>query len=459
MATKTVAAGGGNFNVGSTWVGGVAPVAGDDIVANASSGNLTLATTNTVSLTGANFTGYTGTLAFGSFQMIFNTAGVFNITLSSGMTITYTTGYFNIQRQGTITSPATAKIIPVRFQGTFTITLVNDLHAQFFNIFTANTTYIGANVVFYNTFVNASAANITINSPYKMIWRPSSSAVSSNGLQPTGPAFVPPKGHFIFDSQYTVCIASGLELNGLHTASASSIFEFSTTQSAVGFTGNGSFNFVDQRGRLLAGINVANGGSCSIITNGVRFSDIEVYGENPFFANCAVYFHTGLETDRFTIGKLDYLGGNTTNKSSTVSIAGAGFFTASRVHMSTSLPIGFAPSSFTSFPAYGAAQPFTQSAAMLNLALSPTFSYSFGTISITCIPEKKLNLSSTVDSTPATISVTNGFITNANITDIENTGTTVLAYSSMGNTLTRTSGFTGTEPSGGGGESSYTFVN
>ena len=86
MATKTVAAGGGNFNVGATWVGGVAPVANDDIVANATSGNLIL-TANTVNLTGANFTGYTGTLALGGQQM--NLTSGSTVTLSSTMTITH----------------------------------------------------------------------------------------------------------------------------------------------------------------------------------------------------------------------------------------------------------------------------------------------------------------------------------------------------------------------------------
>ena len=62
MATITAAAGGGNWNVGSTWVGGVVPLTTDDVVLNATSGQVTI--TATAQCKDINFSGYTNTITF-----------------------------------------------------------------------------------------------------------------------------------------------------------------------------------------------------------------------------------------------------------------------------------------------------------------------------------------------------------------------------------------------------------
>jgi hypothetical protein len=61
MATKTVASGGGNWSASDTWSPSGKPAAQDDVVFNASSGNVTL-DESTALLKSLNMTGYTGTL-------------------------------------------------------------------------------------------------------------------------------------------------------------------------------------------------------------------------------------------------------------------------------------------------------------------------------------------------------------------------------------------------------------
>src|SRR5215207_283203 len=90
MATRTAAAGGGNWSAGATWVGGVAPTAADDAVLNATSGNVTIDSTACVCRS-LNCTGYTGTLTMAASHTLTigdATAGASNIALKlvPGMT-------------------------------------------------------------------------------------------------------------------------------------------------------------------------------------------------------------------------------------------------------------------------------------------------------------------------------------------------------------------------------------
>jgi hypothetical protein len=64
MATRTISAAGGNWNSTATWVGGVIPTTADDIVGDATSGNLVVNITPTIRF--ANFSAYTGTLTINS---------------------------------------------------------------------------------------------------------------------------------------------------------------------------------------------------------------------------------------------------------------------------------------------------------------------------------------------------------------------------------------------------------
>lgn len=75
MPTKTVSNAGGNWSATTTWVGGVVPVAGDDIAFTATSGNLTVNVAS-ANLVGVNFTNYVGTITFNA---NITTNGVLNL--------------------------------------------------------------------------------------------------------------------------------------------------------------------------------------------------------------------------------------------------------------------------------------------------------------------------------------------------------------------------------------------
>lgn len=81
MATRTISDAGGNWNSVDAWVEGAEPTASDDVVATATSGNVTL--TASATCKSAVFTGYVGTLTHPA-GVTWTIAG--NLTLVSGMT-------------------------------------------------------------------------------------------------------------------------------------------------------------------------------------------------------------------------------------------------------------------------------------------------------------------------------------------------------------------------------------
>lgn len=82
MATRTISNTGGNYNAVGTWVEGVVPTSADDIVATATSGQLTV---NVASAARSfNFTNYTNTLTLNS---LWTVSGVAVQTFVTGMTI------------------------------------------------------------------------------------------------------------------------------------------------------------------------------------------------------------------------------------------------------------------------------------------------------------------------------------------------------------------------------------
>lgn len=123
-ATRTISNAGGNYNTGSTWVEGSVPTSADDVVATATSGNLTVNAASAAK--SADFTNYTGTLTMNTSQ----TWTVQNdFKLVSGMTVTGT-GTLAINNTSTITSAGktwTGNLTIGTSTATFTVTLADNL--------------------------------------------------------------------------------------------------------------------------------------------------------------------------------------------------------------------------------------------------------------------------------------------------------------------------------------------
>jgi hypothetical protein len=103
MATITISAAGGNWNNTATWVGGVIPTTADDIVGDATSGNLVVNINATIRF--ANFSAYTGILTINSgFNLTTNGTTTTETTFGTGMTITgdgfYSSGNGRIRSNG-----------------------------------------------------------------------------------------------------------------------------------------------------------------------------------------------------------------------------------------------------------------------------------------------------------------------------------------------------------------------
>ena len=118
MAVITISNTGGNFNATTSWVGGVVPLTTDSISATGTSGPLTINVASTV--VGADFTGYTSTLAI-NFDFTIN-AGA--LILVNTMTIT---GTAYLIAAGTSTIKTNGLTIPwFRFSGQNTTRTLQD---------------------------------------------------------------------------------------------------------------------------------------------------------------------------------------------------------------------------------------------------------------------------------------------------------------------------------------------
>ena len=111
MPTVVVSGTGGNWSSTATWVGGALPAVGDDIVANATSGPLTV-DSNRTCLT-INFTNYTNATGFTISNGVTLTVSGTAITLGAGMTFTPgTTGILSTSNQAAITITFAGITIP-----------------------------------------------------------------------------------------------------------------------------------------------------------------------------------------------------------------------------------------------------------------------------------------------------------------------------------------------------------
>ncbi len=124
MATRTIANGGGNWTTAATWVEGVAPTAADDVVATATSGNITI--NSGAICRSADFTNYVATATHSTaitWTIGDATAGAGNIALKLVPGMTYTLGNTLTSAITFVSTSATVQTITTAGKLTGNITL------------------------------------------------------------------------------------------------------------------------------------------------------------------------------------------------------------------------------------------------------------------------------------------------------------------------------------------------
>jgi hypothetical protein len=127
MATRTLAAGGGNWATTGTWVEGFAPVAGDVVTCSGVSAALTVAAS--AACASIDFTGYTGTFQIGAAKSLTCTGPV---KFASGMTLSSGGTGAALILNGALTLTCAGQTLPfgLTLQGANTYTLADDCHVQ-----------------------------------------------------------------------------------------------------------------------------------------------------------------------------------------------------------------------------------------------------------------------------------------------------------------------------------------
>ena len=162
MPTRTVSNTGGNWNATTTWVGGVVPIASDDVAFTATSGNLTV-NVSTAQLVGINFTSYVGTITFSGFNI--NVAGTVNLG-TGGYTQAGASGGLNINGTTSLTTNGVTWTRGFVFSGAAgTLTLVDTLNVSNLvigpntGVYTINSNSIN---IFGNLTLGSVAANTVV---------------------------------------------------------------------------------------------------------------------------------------------------------------------------------------------------------------------------------------------------------------------------------------------------------
>jgi hypothetical protein len=253
MATITAAAGGGNWNVGSTWDGGVVPLTTDDVVLNAASGQVTI--TATAQCVDINFTGYTNTITFNANLTITGdltrSASVFSYAGTGGIIIAGTTAQI-------ISTTSVAWTIPVTFGGASPSISINgafNITAPLTLSSTTSPVIARANVFDLTENVHPSG-NITI---------------SSNGTY-TGSANIVVSG----SNNQTLTASGNHQIrNNLTIDKTGGVLTLSGTLNY----NTGTLTYVASGGTVNAGSSTLNiGASATLNTNGITWNNVTTSG-------------------------------------------------------------------------------------------------------------------------------------------------------------------------------------
>jgi hypothetical protein len=412
MATRTISNTGGNYNATGTWVEGVVPTSADDVVATATSGQLTINVAS-AALT-VNLTNYTNTLTITAATWTIS-GTVFNIPSAMTIVGNATTGVIALTGATTITT--NGKVIPYLSMGG-TKTLVGTLDCGRFNA-TADV----------NVVTTSATATMNITGDVSMSFR--SFAGSSSNFR-----FV----INITGSSQTI----GLNIGGNATLNLSS----SGTLTAI--AGGGV-----QATTSTSEINYISGALSSafaIFTTGGIFDISGVIIPNFFFRNSGSSYQITLNSDIRCV-EANFI--NDQQTLSNMTFTGVGKLDAQRSRMSP-----YTLNLTGVIRQYG-----------LSVVLTPGVTHSFGALSLTARTETSLftvnpsiRISSATPGTKAQMSVgLTQSIFGGNFTDIEVVGQplyTIAGTTSNTTNINIVDRYYYTAGGGGGvAGGSFTFVN
>jgi len=148
MATRTISDLGGNYNATTTWVEGVVPTSADDVVATATSGQLTVNVS--AAARSIDLTLYTNTLTLNN-NWTLNVTGLTH-TFGAGMDFASTNELARIIfiPNATLVQNTTNRIPGLRFAGNATRTLSTNIYCRHFDTASTNTATTNNNILYSN---------------------------------------------------------------------------------------------------------------------------------------------------------------------------------------------------------------------------------------------------------------------------------------------------------------------
>lgn len=158
MATRTISDLGGNYNATTTWVEGVVPTSADDVVATATSGQLTVNVS--AAARSIDLTLYTNTLTLNN-NWTLNVTGLTH-TFGAGMDFASASDTTRIifAQNATLVQNTTNRIPGLRFSGTATRTLSTNIYCRHFDTASSNTATTNDNILYSNgDFGNTTGLN------------------------------------------------------------------------------------------------------------------------------------------------------------------------------------------------------------------------------------------------------------------------------------------------------------
>lgn len=340
MATRTVSNTGGNWSATAAWVGGVVPIAGDNVNFTAASGNLTV-NVSTANLIGITFANYVGTITFNN---NINTSGTVNLGTggytqagASGLnligTTTLTSGGVTWSRTLTFTGTSITYTLSANWTNTGTVTFGGTTTT----IINGNTLNIGGNLTSTTTAIVSGTTVINFNGTGT--WSNSSTGAIRNNLTVNTAGTLTISGNVYYNTgtlTYTVgtvvttgstlnIIASttlntnGISWNNISTSTSLTITLGSnltlTGTLTVGTAGVATLSFV------LGGFNIISSSANLSVANSNTFT----VPQNLTFVNITVDSATTLNGNQITAtGNLTHIGSSATTGTTSIVLGGTG---------------------------------------------------------------------------------------------------------------------------------------